>query len=405
MKALRLHVPIVLGAALGGCAIPAGAPPVPPDVFAAAPLRASSTATPLCPVRTRGAFQCFAWALTSRTALKGYTPRDLQSAYRFPSSTRGKSSVVAIVGAYDDPRAESDLLVYRARFGLPACTASNGCFRKVNEQGTAGSYPRADRGWTGEMSLDLDMVSAVCPHCKILLVEATSSSAPDLGFSVRTAARLGASVISNSYGGYEYAPYDANFDQRGKAIVVAGTGDDGYFPEQPASFATVVAVGGTTLARASNARGWEERVWNDADIGATGSGCSDFVAKPAWQTDDGCPTRAAADVAAVADPLTGVAVYDSTPVGASRTGGWMTFGGTSAATPIVAAAYGLAGNARQLSATFAKSIYDAAATPALNHIDKGRNGTCPAVYAYICSAGHGYNGPTGWGTPNGVTAF
>jgi subtilase family serine protease len=295
--------------------------------------------------------------------------------------------------------------VYRSHFHLAVCTTINGCFRKVNERGEARNYPRPDRGWTGEISLDLDMISAVCPHCRLLLVEATSNTTRDLGFAVRTAARLGASAISNSYGGFEYAPYDPNFDQRGKAIVLAGTGDSGYFPQQPASFATVVAVGGTSLERASNARGWDERVWNDADIGATGSGCSDFVAKPAWQIDAGCPTRAEADVAAVADPLTGVAVYDSSPVGLATTGGWVTFGGTSVSTPIVAAAYGLAGNGRQLSSTFAKSIYDAAATPSLNHITEGSNGSCPTVYAYICNAGTGYNGPTGWGTPYGIAAF
>jgi subtilase family serine protease len=352
-----------------------------------------------------GSFRCFAWAHAARNGIAGLTPRDLQSAYRLPSATGGSGQVVAVVAAYDDPRAESDLNVYRAHFQLGSCTSTNGCFEKIDEYGARGHYPPADRGWAGEMSLDLDAVSAVCPKCRLLLVEATSNSTSDLGFAVKAAARAGASVISNSYGGYEYAPYDPNFDQRGKAIVVAGTGDSGYFPEQPASFATVVAVGGTTLERTHDARGWTERVWNDPDIGATGSGCSDFVAKPSWQKDKGCPTRAAADVAAVGDPLTGIAVYDSLPLGKNRPGGWLVIGGTSAATPIVSGIYGLAGNGKMLSTTFARSIYDAARSRALNHVQKGSNGTCPEVYDYICNAGKGYNGPTGWGTPNGVGAF
>ncbi|HKE38124.1 MAG TPA: S8 family serine peptidase [Candidatus Baltobacteraceae bacterium] len=377
------------------------------DVFALVPAQraASLDLQPLCATPPLGSFRCFGWAYAAHAGIEGYTPRDLQSAYRLPSASRGTGQIVAVVAAYDDPHAESDLNVYRARFHLGSCTSANGCFQKTNEYGAHGHYPQADRGWAAEMSLDLDAVSAVCPKCKLLLVEATTNSGRDLGFAVKAAAHEGASVISNSYGGYEYAAYDPNFDQRGKAIVVAGTGDSGYFPEQPAAFATVVAVGGTTLERANNARGWTERVWNDADVGATGSGCSDFVAKPSWQTDKGCPTRAAADVAAVGDPLTGIAVYDSFPLGTNRPGGWLVIGGTSAATPVIAAIYGLAGNGKMLSSTFAKSIYDAAGSRTLHHINKGNNGSCPQVYEYICNAGKGYNGPTGWGTPNGIGAF
>lgn len=395
--------------ALGGCALgpPTAVVPSSHDVYALAAAQSARPGDlqPLCPSPPAGSFRCFAWAHAAHGAVAGLTPHDLQSAYRLPSATRGTGQIVAIVDAYDNPRAERDLNVYRAHFHLGSCTAKNGCFEKVNEYGVHGDFPPADRGWAGEISLDLDAVSAVCPKCKLLLVEGTTNGARDLGFAVNAAARLGASVISNSYGGYEYAPYDPNFDQRGKAIVVAGTGDSGYFPEQPASFATVVAVGGTTLEPAHNARGWSERVWNDPDIGATGSGCSDFVAKPSWQTDKGCPTRASADVAAVGDPLTGLAVYDSLPLGKNRPGGWLVIGGTSASTPIVAGIYGLAGNGKTLSSTFARSIYSAAGSRAFNHIVEGNNGSCPRVYEYICQAGKGYNGPTGWGTPNGTGAF
>jgi subtilase family serine protease len=408
MKPLSPFFAAAVAFTLAGCAGSPGTPPVSGDVFAAMPVHraagAGPSAAPLCARAPLGAFACFAWARTDRSAIGGLSPRDLRSAYKLPSRALGRGQTVAIVDAYDDPRAESDVNVYRNRFALGTCTTANGCFEKVNESGRRGGYPHVDAGWAGEISLDLDMVSAICPNCRLLLVEATSNSARDLGFAVRTAARLGATVISNSYGGFEYAPYDPNFDQRGKAIVVAGTGDSGYFPEQPASFATVVAVGGTTLERAANDRGWNERVWNDPDVGATGSGCSDFVAKPPWQVDEGCPTRAEADVAAVADPLTGVAVYDSLAL-ANRPSGWLTMGGTSVATPIVAATFALAGNAVAISWTPARTIYLAGGSQALNHIDEGTNGRCPRVYLYICKAGKGYNGPTGWGTPNGIGAF
>lgn len=410
MKPLSPVLAAIIVLTLAGCGLSRSAAPIPPqgDVFAStaegsAPSRDGNA--PLCPSSAMGSFRCFAWARAARGGIEGLTPGDLQSAYRLPSTTKGAGQIIAVVDAYDDPRAENDLNVYRTHFHLGSCTTGNGCFKKVNEYGVRGHYPKIDRGWSGEMSLDLDAVSAVCPKCKILLVEAATNTARDLGFAVNAAASAGAGVISNSYGGYEYAPYDPNFDQRGRAIVVAGSGDSGYFPEQPASFATVVAVGGTTLERAHNPRGWTERVWNDPDIGATGSGCSDFVAKPEWQTDKGCPTRAAADVAAVGDPLTGLAVYDSMRLDKNRPGGWLVIGGTSAATPIVAGIYGLAGNAKLLSSTFARSIYIAGGSRSLNPITKGSNGTCPHVYEYICRAGVGYNGPAGWGTPNGVGAF
>lgn len=410
MKPLSPVLAAVIVLTLAGCALEPAVPALPARGDSAA-LAAGSRApspdgnTPLCPQAAIGSFRCFAWAHAARGGIDGLKPRDLQSAYRLPSATNGAGQVIAVVDAYDDPRAQSDLNVYRTHFHLGKCTNAGGCFEKINEYGVRGDYPKVDRGWSGEISLDLDAVSAVCPKCKILLVEATTNTARDLGFAVNTAANAGAGVISNSYGGYEYAPYDSNFDQQGKAIVVAGSGDSGYFPEQPASFATVVAVGGTTLERAHNARGWTERVWNDPDIGATGSGCSDFVAKPAWQTDKGCPTRAAADVAAVGDPLTGLAVYDSLRLAKNRPGGWLVIGGTSAATPIVAGIYGLAGNGKTLSLTFARSIYMAAGSHSLNPVTKGNNGTCPHVYEYICQAGIGYNGPAGWGTPSGLGAF
>ena len=241
----------------------------------------------------------------SGTAPGGLTPADLQSAYRVAgNSAAGRT--VAIVDAYHDPTAAADLAKYRATFHLPPCTARNRCFRQVNQSGGA-VPPAIDPGWAGEISLDLDMVSAICPSCHILLVEASSASDSDLGAAVNYAASQHAVAISNSYGGPDQAPNPA-YDHPGIAVV-ASSGDDGYGVEAPASYASVVAVGGTSLSRAPGARGWAETAWSGA-----GSGCSTRNSRPSWQTTaTHCAGRAIADVSAVADPNTGVAVYDSTP--------------------------------------------------------------------------------------------
>lgn len=198
--------------------------------------------------------------LTNTMAPQGFGPPDLQKAYNLPS-TGGTGQTVAIVDAQDDPDAESDLAVYRAQYGLPACTTANGCFKKVNQSGQQGSYPSPDSGWAGEISLDLDMVSAICPACKIILVEANSATTPDLGASVQTAASLGATAISNSYGGSEdssdVASSSQYYNQPG-ILVTASAGDSGYGAEFPASSEFVIGVGGTSLVSDSSARGWTE---------------------------------------------------------------------------------------------------------------------------------------------------
>ncbi len=323
----------------------------------------------------------------------GYGPSDLRSAYSFPSTTAGSGQTVAIVDAYDDPNAENDVNVYRSQYGIPACTTANGCFKKVNQNGVQGSYPRGNSSWGQEISLDLDMVSAVCPNCHILLVEASSASNSDLDTAVDTAASLGATEISNSYGGSETNATNSAYDHPGIAIT-ASAGDSGTGAEQPASYATVTAVGGTTLNRASNARGWSETVWS-----GSGSGCSAYVAKPSWQTGSvfACPNRTNNDVAADADPNTGVAVYDS--YGSKRNTGWLVFGGTSVASPVIASAYALAGNA----ASVTYGSYPYSHTADFNDVTSGSNGTC--TYAYVCNGEVGYDGPTGVGTPNGVAGL
>src|SRR5262249_10020146 len=199
-------------------------------------------------------------------------------------------------------------------FGLAPCTTANGCFRKVDQNGGT-NYPRADKGWAQEISLDLDMVSAICPNCNILLVEANSNSFANLAAAVDTAASLGANVISNSYGGQEYSGEvadEAHFNHPGIAITVS-SGDSGYGAEFPAASQYVTAVGGTTL-RLSNGV-FSETVWKGA-----GSGCSQYISKPSWQTDAGCSKRAVADLSAVADPSTGVSVYDTFRIPGG--GGW-----------------------------------------------------------------------------------
>ncbi len=318
----------------------------------------------------------------------GYHPSDLQSAYNLPSSTAGSGQTVAIVDAFDDPKAEADLAVYRSQFGLSACTTANGCFKKVNQSG-GHKYPSPNAGWAEEISLDLDMVSAICPKCHILLVEANNASFGNLGKAVNEAVKLGAKAISNSYGASEFSgetSYASYYNHAGVAIT-ASAGDSGYGPQVPAAFNTLTAVGGTSLT--STGSGWTETVWN-----GTGSGCSSFIPKPTWQTDPSCANRTIADVSAVADPNTGVAVYDS-----YKASGWLVFGGTSVSSPIIAGVYALAANESSINAGYPY----AQATSNFNDVTQGSNGSCGG--SYLCTAATGYDGPTGLGTPHGSGGF
>lgn len=312
---------------------------------------------------------------------QGFTPSDLRAAYDLPSSG-GNGRLVAIVDAYDYADAESDLATYRSQFGLPPCSSQNGCFTKVNQQGQASPLPQQDQSWAGEISLDLDMVSAVCPDCKILLVEASGSDMDSFGASVDTAVKLGAVVVSNSYGGRETSDVtsgETHYDHPGVSIFVS-SGDDGYGVMYPAASAHVIAVGGTSLAQAQNSRGWSETAWSDGS-----SGCSQYIGKPAWQTDTGCSRRTVADVSAVGDPNTGVAIYQ---------GGWQVYGGTSVSSPIVAASFallGLAGVGPDFVYAHSGDWFD---------VTSGSDGQCGG--SYLCTAGQGFDGPTGWGTPDGT---
>ncbi len=330
--------------------------------------------------------------VTPNATPAGYGPADIQSAYKLGGKTSG--ATVAIVDAYDDPTAASDLATYRAQYGLPSC-ASGSCFRKVNQSGSTSSYPAVDAGWAEEISLDLDMVSATCPSCKILLVEANSSSLANLGAAVNTAASFKPAAISNSYGGSDLpdSSYGAPYNHPGIAVT-ASSGDSGYGAQFPADSKYVTAVGGTSLTKASNSRGWSESAWSGA-----GSGCSRYntALAAAASFGTGCSRRAEADVSAVADPATGVAVYDTTvPTGDTK--GWLVFGGTSASSPIIASVFALSGNT-----TGTTNAIPYAHASALFDVTTGSNGHCSTKQ--LCTARAGWDGPTGLGTPNGTGAF
>jgi len=322
---------------------------------------------------------------------QGLNPADLVSAYKLPS-TGGAGMTIAIVDAMDDPTAESDLSTYRSQFGLPPCTTANGCFRKVNQNGATSPLPAVDAGWAGEISLYLDMASAVCPSCKILLVEASSATIANLGTAVNTAVSLGANVVSNSYGGGESTgdpSTTSSFFNHPGVLITASSGDNGFGVEYPAAATTVLAVGGTHLVRSTATRGWTETAWTGA-----GSGCSAVESKPAWQTDTGCARRTVADVSAVADPNTGVSVYQTT-VQAGQAAGWQVYGGTSVAAPLVAATFALTGHAAaspQYPYSNAAQFFDAVG---------GSNSSTGCTPSYLCTAVAGYDGPTGIGSPNG----
>jgi subtilase family serine protease len=340
----------------------------------------------------------------------GLGPSQIQSAYKL-AGLNAAGRTVAIVDAYDNPKAESDLATYRRTFNLPPCTTANGCFKKVNQNGAASPLPAGDYGWAMEISLDLDAVSAACPSCHILLVESNSATDTDLMKAVDTAvATPGVVAVSNSYGGNEdstITALDSHFNHTGVAIT-ASSGDSGYGLSWPASSQYVTAVGGTTLKTASNARGWTETAWSGA-----GSGCSAFEPKPSWQHDPGCARRTVSDVSAVADPNTGLGVYDTyNSCGSSSLcdllislglvqglDGWAQVGGTSLSSPLIASAYALAGNTA--SVTYGSYPYSHAAS--LFDVTSGSNGSCGG--SYLCTAVAGYDGPTGLGTPNGTGAF
>jgi IPT/TIG domain len=339
----------------------------------------------------------------------GLRPVDLHEAYTLPTQAPTPQTI-AIVDAYDDPTAESDLGVYDEAFGLPECTSANHCFRKINEYGQSSPLPNVDSGWAGEISLDVQTARALCQSCQILLVEAASNSDYDLAVAEDRAVLEGADEISNSYGGTGGGESGA-YDHPGVAIT-ASTGDWGYDnwlqpsygegANYPAGYSSVVAVGGTYLGLSGGER-ISETAWSEG-----GSGCAS-VAAPSWQASlpnwpqVGCGTdRSEADVSADGDPYSGVAIYDSTGYG-----GWVTFGGTSLSSPIIASIFALAGGADGVDYP-ARTLYSHSTDGGIYDVLAGSNGGSGGAKcsgAPICLAGQGYDGPTGIGSPAGTSAF
>ena len=349
----------------------------------------------------------------------GYGPAELSSAYGLPapvgSTWTWNGRTLAIVDAFNNPKAASDLNAYRLNFGLPPCTTASGCFKRVAQSAKA-KLPKGNVAWGQEIDLDIEMASVACPQCKILLVEAKSASLLDLGAAENRAAKLGATAISNSYGGAESifsSLFDSYYDHPGVAITAAA-GDGGYGAFYPASSPHVVAVGGTTLTldAVTHAR-VSETAWSGG-----GSGCSAAFDQPAWQqgliTSDpsgvACANRTVADVAADADPQTGVSVFDS--YGSSGANDWFVFGGTSVSTPLIAGLFALAGDATHNDAYPYPAKWLYAHASSLFDVTAGSNGNAtndcyPATGDpyYLCHAKAGFDGPTGLGTPNGAAAF
>jgi subtilase family serine protease len=344
----------------------------------------------------------------NRPASGTLSPGQLRAAYGLSQVANASSKdTIAIVDAYNDWHASGDLAKYRSYYGIPACTMSTKCLRVVNQKGTTAWLPKGNSGWAEEESLDLDMVSAVCPHCKIILVEANNTTVGALSTAEDAAVRLGAKFISNSWGGAEFTTetsYDSHFSHPGVAITVA-SGDYGYGTQWPAVSPDVTSVGGTTLWMKGKTR-TEEKVWNLGALDGTGSGCSAVEPQPAWQAsyNSGCPAnRIDNDVAADADPRTGPAVYDSyPPSGEGLPRGWQQLGGTSAASPIIAAVYALANPGGKPATGSLPTQFPYQAFSGLRDIVIGSDGSCGT---YLCTAGTGYDGPTGLGVPSGVNAF
>ena len=407
-------VPVSLVVALATGVTPASASPVAAaGAAAAAAASGSNVGVPACGEHRAQHASCFLRmhvghdrtgrvkpAATTAAPSAGYTPSQLQAAYALPVSSGG-GQVIAVVDAYDTPNAEGDLATYRARFGLPACTTANGCFRKID----MGGGPASPYGWDIETSLDLDMATAACPNCRIVLVEARSDGFTDIYPAIQQAVTSGASEVSMSFGMAETADelnHDHLFNRPGIAFTAA-TGDCGFGVSYPAASPYVTAVGGTTLLPASNLRGYTETAWvgaspdpndcGDSQPTGAGSGCSEFEPKPSWQTDrtsGDCTNRTVADVAAMADLSTGVAVFDSAQ------GGWQPIGGTSAAAPFIAGAWALSGGLGYYPPGAMAFYENSASIHDVTQDTQPAGISCGA--AYLCNAESGYDGPTGNGS-------
>jgi subtilase family serine protease len=367
--ALAVAVPLMLSGTVG-----------------AANINAASQA--VCPASPVDASHCHALVVTdahgnpaATASPTGLSPSTIKSAYSFPtSSTAGAGQTVAIVDAYDDPTAESDLGVFSAQFGLPACTTANGCFAKVNQTGGT-SYPRKNSGWALEIALDIEWAHAIAPGAHILLVEASSNSNANL-YAAEDYAKAHAGYVSNSWGGSEASGESANdghFSAAGVSFFVS-SGDNGTPAEYPSSSPNVVSVGGTTL-NFSGSTLVSETGWSSG-----GGGCSLYETANASQAafgqygQAGCNgRRATPDVSLDADPASGVSVYDTTSYQGQS--GWFRVGGTSASSPMWAGRSAVAG-----SVVNAATVYGSAIT--YRDITSGNNGA-PCLVGFDLCTGRG----------------
>jgi subtilase family serine protease len=438
MRQLFLPSSVILALALGGCGGSNGGGTLPQHIAASnsaqRTLRTPLGPTSILPAPSNAKSQvslcvkpsdsahagCFATVRTDSVitgkfpdAVNGLTPNDISSLYAYPApgaqGTAGSAQTVAIVVVGDYALAESDLGVYRSFFRLPPCTTANGCLRKtanvtptnITDTGGATSiaaHAATAAGWAAETDADIEIMSAVCPNCKIMISEAPTNSIGDLSYAVSNAAYAGATIVNASFGAAE-SSIDTSFGWAYENIknvkVVAAAGDGGYGVYFPASEVDTIAVGGTSLS--INGSTVSETAWS-----GTSSGCSAYYSTPTWQhvpaVSNACHQRNIVDVAAVADPNTGVAVYDSTLSGSS--GGWATFGGTSIAAPIITGMYALSGDTARN--TGAQTLYTASSGSFLP-VTSGSDGTCNPQY--LCTAVAGYNGPAGLGIPHGLGGF
>ena len=344
--------------------------------------------------------------------IQGYSPKQLRAAY----SVSGVASGLPIIGIVDAygyypngfTSARQDLNAYSKQFNLPILPKCKGaivqsavpCFQAVNQKGGHKLPTTIDQGWAAEQAIDVQVAHALCENCSILLVEANTNGIADLFSAENTGAKLGANVMSNSWGSSEFSgesSADAQFFTHPGVVMTAGTGDDGYAGGvfYPASSPNVVAVGGTSLFLKNGKKYLSEAAWSGA-----GSGCSEFESRPTWQPSlPGCPAnRTVGDIAMDADPNTGVAICTG-----CTTCCWQMFGGTSIGTPIVAGMFAIAGRIPQDTTEPSGILYENVSKTNSRDIVGGSTGDCD--FAYLCNAVPGYDGPTGLGSPKGLDIF
>ena len=374
-------------------------------------------------------------ALSTTTPL-GYSATDLETAYHLPANPAiGANGTIAIIDAGAYPTLESDLAVYRAQFNLPACTVASGCLTITDMHGGPPLTPATDflgqleeENVAVETSLDMEMASAACPGCKLVEIQIPTGDAfpnfdqasldaamADFGTAVNRAATDGSSSVSMSY---QY-PSDTTveFGQTGLELfhpgmaVLASSGDGGFegnlHTGWPQNLPWVTSVGGTSLF-AANAAGtvFSQTAWSGA-----GSGCETDLPAAIGQPPSVSAAcgghRASSDVSAVADPATGPAVYDTYAPASGQPLNWFVVGGTSVSSPFVAGIYARGGHTSQVIGP--NTIYTAP-KGAFTDVKLGQNAPtngCQSVGApvQVCQAGTGWDGPTGVGSPNGLSGF